>query len=103
MPLCGDRVARVRTHLQKWKQALMLQHEAQSSDSLSQLRAAQEALVSLKQQFDARLADVISEKEREAQAALATLQSQLTALDAKYTRSQEVGKGMSLFPLWMLA
>ena len=67
-----------------------MQQEAASSQSLSQLKAAQEAVATLRAQHEQQIADVIGEKDKAAAGAVAAVQSKAAELDAKLAKSQEV-------------
>lgn len=72
------------------KASLLAQHEAQSLQSLTQLRAVQGEFERLQEQFNAKVTEISATKEREARAAIAAMRTELKDFEAKFNESQQV-------------
>jgi hypothetical protein len=76
--------------LQGLKGSLLAQHEAQSLQSLTQLRAVQGEFERLQQQFNVKITEITATKEREAHTAIAAMRIELKDFEAKFSESQQV-------------
>lgn len=67
-----------------------MQSEEAAADSISQLRIVQEAMLTQRSQFEARLAAMVSEKDEKHQQTVLKLRQEISEFGRKFKESQDV-------------